>query len=74
MRGGTASVPARPQPMVAGGRVLGEDGRGRAVTGPRFPFKVITVTEMQSRVARELTLIRNERYIGAHFPVKESDP
>ncbi len=32
--GGTAPVPARPQPMVAGGRVLGEDGRGRAVTGP----------------------------------------
>ncbi len=32
-----ALVPARPQPMVAGGRVLGEDGRGRAVTGP-LPF------------------------------------
>jgi hypothetical protein len=32
--GGTMLVPARPQPMVAGGRVLGEDGRGRVVTGP----------------------------------------
>jgi hypothetical protein len=32
--GGTAPVHARPPPMVAGGRVLGEDGRGRAVTGP----------------------------------------
>ena len=32
--GGAALVPARPQSMVAGGRVLGEDGRGRAVTGP----------------------------------------
>jgi len=32
--GGTAPVPARPQLMVAGGRVLSEDGRGRTVTGP----------------------------------------
>jgi len=32
--GGRALVPARPQPMVAGGRVLGEDGRGRGLTGP----------------------------------------
>ena len=55
MRGGTALVPARPQPMVAGGRVLGEDGRGRAVTGPRFPLKVITVTEMLSSPIPELT-------------------
>jgi hypothetical protein len=46
MRGGAARVPARPQPMVAGGRVLGEDGRGRAVTGPRFTFKISTETEM----------------------------
>jgi hypothetical protein len=38
--GGTEPVPARPQPMVAGGRVLGEDGRGRAVTGP------IPITEL----------------------------
>ena len=29
-----ALVPARPQRMVAGGRVLREDGRERAVTGP----------------------------------------
>ena len=32
--GGMAPVPARPEPMVAGGRVLGEDGQGRAMTGP----------------------------------------
>ena len=32
--GGMVPVPARPQPMVAGGRVLGEDGRERTVTGP----------------------------------------
>jgi hypothetical protein len=32
--GGRALVPARPQPMVVGGWVLGEDGRGRALTGP----------------------------------------
>jgi hypothetical protein len=29
-------VPARPQPLVAAGRVLGEDGRGRTMTGPIF--------------------------------------
>ena len=39
--GGTEPVHARPQPMVAGGRVLGEDGRGRAVTGS------ITITETE---------------------------
>jgi hypothetical protein len=32
--GGMAPVPARPKQMVAGGRVLCEDGRGRAMTGP----------------------------------------
>lgn len=32
--GGRALVPARPQPMVVGGRVLGEDGRGLDLTGP----------------------------------------
>jgi len=32
--GGTMLVPARPEQMVAGGRVLGEDGGGRVVTGP----------------------------------------
>jgi hypothetical protein len=32
--GGMVLVPARPQPIVAGGRVLGEDGRGRTMTGP----------------------------------------
>ena len=47
-RGGTAPVTARPQPMVAGGRVLGEDGRGRAVTGPPFPINVFTETVMLS--------------------------
>ena len=44
--GGTAPVPARPQPMVAGGRVLGEDGRGRAVTGP------IPITEKDMLILR----------------------
>jgi hypothetical protein len=39
--GGTAIVPARPQRMVAGGRVFSEDGRGRAVAGP--VLKKITV-------------------------------
>ncbi|MBP1768313.1 MAG: hypothetical protein H6P98_2428 [Candidatus Aminicenantes bacterium] len=38
-----APVPARPQPMVAGGRVLGEDGRGRAMTGPVFYFRKFRV-------------------------------
>jgi hypothetical protein len=32
--GGTVPVLARPKRMVAGGGVLREDGRGRAVTGP----------------------------------------
>jgi hypothetical protein len=34
--------------MVAGGRVLGEDGRGRVVTGPRFISKISTKTHVST--------------------------
>ena len=34
--------------MVTGGRVLGEDGRGRAVTGHPFLIPYITEMEMQT--------------------------
>jgi hypothetical protein len=40
--GGEALVPARPQRMVAGGRVFSEDGRGRASTGPILSDLIIT--------------------------------
>jgi len=42
--------------MVAGGRVLGEDGRGRAVTGPLFRINEFTETEMLSKTTQSLTL------------------
>lgn len=32
--GGAASVPAKPERMVVGGRVFSEDVPGRVVTGP----------------------------------------
>jgi hypothetical protein len=35
--------------MVAGGQVLGEDGRGRALTGP----VLITEKEMSSQINRD---------------------
>jgi len=45
--GGRAPVSARPQPMVAGGRVLGEDGQRRAMTGP------IPIIEIEDQLARQ---------------------
>jgi hypothetical protein len=59
--GGRALVPARPKPMVVGGRVLSEDGRGRALTGPipitedemLRPFILILMNDLRLRVMRE---------------------
>jgi hypothetical protein len=45
--GGRAPVSARPQPMVAGGRVLGEDGQKRAMEGP------IPIIEIEDQLARQ---------------------
>jgi hypothetical protein len=59
--GGGALVPARPEPMVVGGGVLGEDGRGRALTGPipvteeetLTPFIPVLMNDLRFPVMRE---------------------